>query len=341
MTAKIFVPQTISDTATERLHRLGDVSIYQGTDGPMPKERILEAVPDVDIMYALGEVAFDEDVINAAKALKFVAAMHMKATFVDQAACTRRGIPVSGLPNFVSKTAAEFTFAVLLATAWRLQEAGQFLRDGKWTQNQSTAFLGSRLYGKTLGIVGMGTIGSHVAKRAAACEMDIIYHQRTRLSPAQEFVLGDAEYRSLEDLCMESDFVMLCPALTAATVGLIGEELISLMKPTAIVINTSRGAILDEAALLRALQDGRIFGAGLDVYTTEVPEENPGPLAGFYDLPNVVLTPHMGSAARETRDEMALRTVNNIERFLNGKRPFDILNPEVYGDAARDDEVIG
>ena len=341
MTAKIFVPQAISDIATEKLHTLGDVTIWPGTDGPMPKEEIIAAVPDVDIMYALGEVEFDADVIAAAKELKFVAAMHMKATFVDQAACSARGIPVSGLPNFVSKTAAEFTFAMLLTTAWRLQEAGQFLRDGKWTQNQATAFLGSRLYGKTLGIVGMGTIGSHVAKRAAACEMDIIYHQRNRLSPSQEFVLGNAEYRSLEDLCMEADFVMLCPALTADTKGLIGEELISLMKPTAIVINTSRGPILDEAALLKALQEGRIFGAGLDVYTTEVPEPNPGPLAGFYDLPNVVLTPHMGSAARETRDEMAMRTVNNIERFLNGKKPFDILNPEVYGGAARNDEVIG
>ena len=145
MTPKIFVPQAISDIATDKLHSLGDVTIWAGTDGPMPKEEILAAVPGVDIMYALGEVEFDEDIINAAEELKFVAAMHMKATFVDQAACTRRGIPVSGLPNFVSKTAAEFTFAMLLTTAWRLQEAGQFLRDGKWTQNQSTAFLGSRL----------------------------------------------------------------------------------------------------------------------------------------------------------------------------------------------------
>lgn len=341
MTSKIFVPQAIPETATEKLHTLGDVTIWPGTHGPMPKHDIIAAVRDVDIMYALGEVEFDKDVIDAAQELKFVAAMHMKATFVDQAACTARGIPVSGLPNFVSKTAAEFTFALLLATAWRLQEAGQFLRNGCWTQNQSTAFVGSRLYGKTLGIVGMGTIGSHVAKRAAACEMVIVYHQRSRLSPSQEFVLGNAEYRSLEDLCMESDFVMLCPALTADTKGLIGEELISLMKPTAIVINTSRGPILDEAALLKALQEGRISGAGLDVYTTEVPEPNPGPLPGFYDLPNVVLTPHMGSAARETRDEMAMRTVNNIERFLNGRQPFDILNPEVYGGAARSDEVIG
>jgi len=338
---KIFVPQAISEVALDKLNELGEVTVYSGTDGPMPHDEIVAAVADQDILYAMGEVEFDEEVINAAASLKLVAAMHMKATFVDQAACTRRGVPVSGLPQFVSKTAAEFTFALLMATAWRLPEAAQFLRDGKWTQNQSTAFLGTRMFGKTLGIVGMGTIGAQVAKRAAACEMRVIYNKRTRLTPAEEFVLGNAEYRSLEDLFMESDFISLNPALTVETRGLIGEELISLMKPSAILINTARGPILDEAALEAALREGRIRGAGLDVFETEVPEANPGPRPGLYDLPNVVLTPHIGSAARETRDEMALRTVHNIERFLQGKRPFNVLNPEVYGEAARVDEAIG
>lgn len=338
---KIFVPQMIPEVAIARLHELGDVTVWEGTDGPMPHEEVVAAVGDKDILWAMAEIDFDKEVIDAAQKLKLVAAMHMKATFVDQAECTRRGVPVSGLPNFVSKTAAEFTFAMLVSTAWRIPEADQFLRAGNWTQNQSTAFTGSRLYGKTLGIVGMGTIGSNVAKRAAACEMNIIYHKRNRLSPAEEFVLGNAGYRSLEDLFMESDFVMLCPALTAETKGMVGELLLGLMKPNAILINTSRGPVLDEAALEAALREGRIRGAGLDVYETEVPEPNPGPRPGLYELPNVVLTPHIGSAARETRDEMAMRTVNNIERFLNGQRPFDVLNPEVYGEAARHEEAIG
>lgn len=338
---KIFVPQLIPDSALAKLETLGEVTVYQGTDGPMPHDEVVAAVRDQDILYAMAEIDFDEEVIDSAENLRMVAAMHMKATFVDQKACTRRGIPVSGLPNFVSKTAAEFTFALLVSTAWRLPEADQFLRAGKWTQNQSTAFVGTRLYGKTLGIVGMGTIGSHVAKRAAACEMDIIYHKRNRLSPAEEFTLGNASYRSIEDLFMESDFVMLSTALTAETKGLVGEELISLMKPSAILINTSRGPILDESALEKALREGRIRGAGLDVYQTEVPEPDPGPIPGLRELPNVVLTPHIGSAARETREEMAMRTVNNVERFLQGKRPFDVLNPEVYGDAARHEEAIG
>lgn len=338
---KIFVPQAIPEVAVERMKQFGEVTVWEGTDGPMPHGEILEAVRDKDILYAMGEIDYDREIIEAAEPLKLVAAMHMKATFVDQKACTQRSVPVSGLPNFVSKTTAEFTFAMLMCAAWNLQDARRFLEDGKWTQNQSTAFLGTRMFGKTLGIIGMGTIGSHVAKRAAACEMNILYNKRSRLSQAEEFALGNAEYRSLEGLFMESDFISINAGLTDETKGMIGEELLSLMKPSAILINTARGPILDEAALEAALREGRIRGAALDVFETEVPKANPGPRKGLYGLPNVILTPHMGSAARETRDEMALRTVANIERFLEGKRPFDVLNPEVYGEAARNDEVIG
>jgi glyoxylate reductase len=267
--------------------------------------------------------------------------MHMKATFVDKNACTERKVPLCGIPNFVSKTTAEFTFALLMSTAWRLPEAHEYLKSGKWTQNQSTSFLGSRLYGKTIGIVGMGAVGSGVAKKAAACDMNIIYHKRTRLSAAEEYVLGDAEYRAIEDLFMEADFVVLCTSLTNDTKGLVGKDLIGLMKPTSILINTSRGPIVDEEALENALREKIILGAGLDVFHREVPESDPGPRKGLFDLENVVMTPHIGSAARETRDEMALRAVHNIERFLQGKRPFDVLNPEVYGEASKNDEVIG
>tara|TARA_Y100000590_G_scaffold470400_1_gene664568 strand:- start:33383 stop:34405 length:1023 start_codon:yes stop_codon:yes gene_type:complete len=338
---KIFIPQEISQTAYEKLRTIGDVTMYTGTDGPMPHDEILKEVKDKDILYALGEIEFDREVIMAAKPLKLVSAMHMKATFVDKQACSERKVPLCGIPNFVSKTTAEFTFALLMATAWRLPEAHEYLRNNQWTQNQSTSFLGSRLYGKTIGIVGMGAVGSGVAKRAVACDMNIIYHKRNRLSPAEEITFGNAEYRALEDLFMESDIVVLCTSLTNDTKGLVGKELLSLMKPSSILINTSRGPILDEAALENALREKKILGAGLDVYEVEVPEDNPGPRPGLFELENVVMTPHIGSAARETRDEMALRAVHNIERFLEGKRPFDVLNPEVYGEAKNNDEVIG
>ena len=203
------------------------------------------------------------------------------------------------------------------------------------------AFMGTRLYDKKLGIVGMGQIGQMVARKASGCDMKILYTKRTRLSAAEEIAIGSAEYRGIEDLFMESDFILLTPLLTKETKGLVGERLISMMKPSAILVNTSRGPVLDEVALEKALREKRIRGAALDVYQTEVPEPNPGPIEGLKSLPNVVLTPHMGSAARETREEMALYAVKNIELFLAGERPFNVFNPEVYGEAARVDERIG
>ena len=339
---KIFVPQPIPETAVTRLEAIGNVEIYPHVDRQIPREELLKAVRDKDVLFAVGEIPYDEPLIEAAEQLQLIAAMHGSAKFVDFAAATRRNIPVTGLPyGMITKTTAEFTFALLMATAWRLPEADAFLREGRWHQNQSMAFMGTRLLGKTLGIVGMGSIGQMVAHRAVACDMDIIYNKRTRLSPAEEYVLGGAEFRSLEELFTEADFVALTPALTEETKGLVGEELISLMKPSSILINTSRGAVLDEAALETALIEGQIRGAGLDVYETEVPEENPGPLKGLMSLPNVVFAPHIGSAARATREEMALRTVSNIERFLAGERPYPVLNPEVFGEAPIKDERIG
>jgi phosphoglycerate dehydrogenase-like enzyme len=307
----------------------------------IPEPELLEAVRDQHILFGIGEIPFNERVIDAVKELQFISVMHGTAKFIDFAAATRRNIPVAGQKSMTLKTTAEFTFALLMATAWRLPEADTFLREDRWRQNQSMAFMGTRLYGKTLGIVGMGRIGQMLARKASACDMRIIYNKRTQLSPAEEFVLGSAEFRTLDDLFVESDFIALTPALTKDTVGLVNERLISLMKPSAILINTSRGPVLDEVALEKALREKRIRGAGLDVYQTEVPEANPGPVEGLKTLPNVVLTPHMGSAARETREEMALRVVLNIERFLAGERPYNVFNPEIYGEAAITDERIG
>ena len=337
---KIFVPQPIPEVAASRLATLGEVTIYPHTDRQIPREELLEAVRDQHVLFAVGEVPYDAALIDAAlidaaRELRLTAAMHSSAKFVDFAAATRRKVPVTSVPyNILTKTTAEFTFALLMATAWRLPEADAFLRDGKWHQNQSMALMGTRLHGKTLGIVGMGAIGQMVARRAVACDMHVIYNKRRQLSKAEEFVLGGADFRSLEDLFTEADFVAITIALTKETKGLVGEELISLMKPSAILINTSRGAVLDETALEKALREGRIRGAGLDVYEVEVPEVKPGPSEGLKSsLPNVILTPHYGSAGRETREEMALRTVRNIERFLAGERPFPVFNPEVLGEA--------
>ena len=339
---KILVPQPIPEAAAELLQELGEVTIYPHVDRQIPRAELLEAVRDKNILYAVGEVPYDAELIEAAKELQFIAAMHASAKFVDFAAATAKNVPVAGIPSVgLAKTTAEFTFALLMSTAWRLPEADTFLREGRWQQNQSMAFMGTRLYGKTLGIVGMGKIGQLIARKAAACDMHIIYTKRTRLSTAEEIAIGSAEYRAIEDLFMEADFIALTPMLTKETKGLVNDQLISLMKPSGILINTSRGPVLDEVALEKALREKRIRGAALDVYQTEVPEPNPGPIEGLKTLPNVILTPHIGSAARETREEMALRTVQNIKRFIAGERPFDVFNPEVYGEAAIKDDRIG
>jgi glyoxylate reductase len=338
---KIYVPQPIPEVAAAKLATLGEVTTYPHVDRQIPEAELIEAVRDQDILFAVGEVPYNAAVINAAKNLQFIGAMHGSAKFVDFAAATAKSVPVAGNPKLTARTTAEFTFALLMSTAWRLPEADTFLREGKWRQNQSMAFMGTRLYDKKLGIVGMGQIGQMVARKASACDMKILYTKRTRLSSAEEIAIGSAEYRGIEDLFMEADFILLTPLLTKDTKGLVGERLISMMKPSAILVNTSRGPVLDEVALEKALREKRIRGAALDVYQTEVPEPNPGPIEGLKSLPNVVLTPHMGSAARETREEMALYAVKNIELFLAGERPFNVFNPEVYGEAARVDERIG
>lgn len=337
---KIFIPQAIPQPAIDLLKTLGEVTIFPESDRVISEAELLEAVRDQDILYAMGEIPYDAKVMDAAKNLKFISAMHSSGKFIDFAAATQRNVPVSGVPH-ATKTTAEFTFALLMSTAWRLPEADAFLRAGKWQQNQSMAFMGSRLYDKKLGILGMGQIGQLVARKAAACDMRILYHKRSRLSTAEEIALGSAEYRLLEDLFMESDFIVLSTILTNETKGMVNDRLISMMKPSAILINTSRGPILDEVALEKALREKRIRGAALDVYQNEIPEPNPGPVKGLMDLPNVILTPHIGSAARETREEIALYAAKNIERFLAGGRPLNVFNPEVYGEAAIKSEQIG
>jgi glyoxylate reductase len=338
---KLFIPQPIPEVAVERLRNSCDVTVHPHVDRRMPHEEILQAVADKDILFALGDIPYDRQVIAAAPRLRLIAAMHPSATFVDKQAATQRGIPVTLIPNRLAKTTAEFTFALLVATAWRIPEADRFVRDGRWHQNQSQAFLGMRLFDKTLGIVGLGAIGADLATKARGLGMAILYAKRTPLSPVEEQSLG-VEFRTLRDLFREADVIALTLSLTNETQGMITKDLIDLMKPSAILINTSRGAVLDEDALEAALVEGRIRGAGLDVYRREVADAGlPGPSERFKRLENVVLTPHIGSAARETREEMALRTVENIELFLAGERPLDVANPEVFGEAGIESDIIG
>lgn len=336
MRPRIYIPQPIPEVALNRLREMAEVEVFPYVHRMIGREELLEAVRGKDYLFALGEIPYNAEVIDAALPdLKGIAAMYIFPKFVDIKAATARGVMVTGIPNMLVETTAEFTFALILGTAWRLPEADRMLREKQWKQYQSMAFLGSRLYDKTLGIVGLGKIGQAVARRAQGCGMRVIYNKRTRLSPEEES-RRKVEWRELEDLFKEADIVALTPTLTPSSKGLVNERLLSLMKPTAILINTSRGAVVEEKALAKALKEGWIRGAGLDVFERELPHPDPGPVPELLELPNVVVTPHIGSAARETREEMALRTVENIEAMIHGRRPPDLLNPEVIGEPPRD-----
>ena len=328
-TTRIFIPQLIPEDSLARLRELGSLDVFDGLDRRITRSEVLDRVSGADVLVALGQIEFDRDVIDAAEACKLIAAMHSTASFVDIGHATEKGIVVTGIPTTVSETTAEYTFALLMATAWRIPEADRFLRDGRWTQNQSVAFLGSRIAGKRIGIVGMGVVGQGVARRAGASGMEIVYHKRSRLPSAVESALG-AGYRDLDSLFAECDFVVLTVALNDETRSLVDERRLMLMKQDAVLINTSRGEVVDEDALARALEEGRIRGAGLDVFRHEPPDSPAGPGDRLTSLPNVILTPHIGTAARETREEMASVLVDNIAAFLEGTPSPNVLNPDVY-----------
>jgi glyoxylate reductase len=240
------------------------------------------------------------------------------------AAATARRIPVTTIPPAVTETTADLHWALLLAVARRIVEGDRALRSGIFPGSQSIHFVGGEVNGKTLGIVGFGSIGEAVARRARGFGMRILYTKRHRLDAQRETTLG-VEYRSLDDLLKESAFVSINAVLSPETIHLIGEREFSLMRPSAYLVNTARGPIVDEKALVRALEEKRIAGAALDVY-----EREPLVEPGLVKLSNVVLTPHLGSAALDTRERVADIVVDNIIAVIEGRKPPNLYNPEIY-----------
>lgn len=338
---EVFVPLPIRESAIDQLRDLGNVTVFDHTDRNLSQEELIESVQGKDVLVVAGGVRVPAAVIDAADELKMIAAMHTMAPHIDTDAATSRNIVVTGIPNLYAATTAELTFCLVISTAWRIPEADRFVRDGKFKQNQSEAFLGSRIYGKTLGIIGMGEIGFDLAQKAHSCAMKIRYHNRNRVDPKKEGLVG-AEYSTFEEVFRESDIVVCLLPHTAETEGMIGADEFSLMDSDAIFINASRGAIVDYNALEDALVAGDIRGVALDVYDEEPPTAEVGiPSDRKLNQPNCVFTPHIGTAARETREEMAQHVVDNIAAFLEGKRPPKVLNPEMYGEQPLDREWIG
>jgi glyoxylate reductase len=292
-------------------------------DTPLAPERLAEACRDVEGLMA-SAVRVSAEILAQAPRLHVVANVGVGYDNIDVGACTRRGILVTNTPDVLTEATADLAFALLMAAARRVVEGDRYVREGRWQHWLWNLLWGTDLYRKTLGVYGLGRIGKAVARRARGFSMRILYHDRVRATPEIEQELG-AEFVEREALLREADFLTLHVPLTPATQHLIGARELALLKPTAYLINAARGPVVDEAALVEALQSGRIAGAGLDVFENE-PRVHPALLA----LPNVVLTPHVGSATSETRLAMAMLAADNLLAGLEGRRPPNLVNPEVY-----------
>ena len=295
-----------------------------GEDRPMERAELLEAVAAVDGYLSMITDAVDAELMDAAPRLRVVSNMAVGYNNIDVAAATQRGIVVTNTPGILTEATAELAFALVLAAARRVVDLDRRTRAGEWTCWAPLLFLSREVSGKTLGVVGLGRIGRAVARRARAFGMRVLYHNRSRLDEAEERDLG-VEYAERDDLLRTSDFVSLHVPLSGETRHLIGPRELGLMKPTAYLVNTSRGAVVDEAALVEALRKKRIEGAGLDVY-----ENEPLLAPGLTALENVVLMPHVGSATVETRARMARMAAENLLSALRGERPAHAVNPEVW-----------
>jgi glyoxylate reductase len=321
---RVFVTQPVVESALARLRGMAEVTLNPDGSRVIAKDALIAGVRGCDILFSLLHDPVDREVIAANPALRAITSMSITPDNIDVAEATARKIPVTVVPALAVESTADIHFALLLAVARRLVEGDRAVRAGIFPGSQSNHLLGAGVYGKTIGLVGgRGRIGQAVAARARGFSMRILYCGPRPMVEADEKRL-EATYVPLDRLLAESDFVSLHPQLTPATRHMIGARAIGLMKRSAFLINTSRGAILDEAALTAALVAGRIAGAGLDVF-----ENEPHVAAALTALPNVVLTPHLGSAVVEVRTAMAETVVDNVAALLAGRRPPNIVNPEV------------
>jgi len=296
---------------------------FHPQDSPMPPEQLAEACSDVEGLLVVGSRITAEVVAHAAR-LQAVSTASVGYDNIDIAACTLRHIPVTNTVGVLEETTADLAFALLLSVARRVVEGDRFIREGHWREWQYGLLHAADIHHKTLGLYGFGRIGQAVARRGRGFSMPILYYTRHRVAESVEREF-EARYVDRETLLAESDFLSLHVPKTPETQHAIGARELAEMKPSAFLINTARGSVVDEEALVQALQAKKIAGAGLDVFEQE-PKVHPG----LVTLPNVVLMPHVGSATSETRLAMAMRAAENLIALLGGRRPRDVVNPEVY-----------
>jgi glyoxylate reductase len=320
---RVFVTQPIAESALARLRAVAEVEVNPDSSRVLPKNELIAGVQRADILMSLLHDTVDRDVLTANPKLKAVSSMNITQDRIDLAAATELGIPVTNIPAIVTDATADIAFGLLLAVARNIVLGDKLFRQGVYPGSQSNHLAGYAVSGKTLGLVGFGRIGQAVARRGRGFGMKIIYCDPRRL-PAEEEAKFEAGYRSFEQLLAEADFVSLHPQLSRETRHLMSDAQFAVMKKTAFVINTARGPVIDEAALVRALKDKKIAGAGLDVYEFE-----PQVSAELVAMPNVVLTPHLGSGVLELREGMANVVVDNTIALIEGRPPVSCLNPQV------------
>jgi glyoxylate reductase len=310
--ARCFVTRDLPGDALDRLRAEHDVTVWPE---PTPPSRaaLLENVADAEGLLSLLTDAVDAELIESAPGLRAIANYAVGTDNIDLAAATARGIPVGNTPDVLTETTADLAWALMMAAARRIVEADAAVRAGEWPPWTPGAFLGHDVHGATLGVVGFGRIGRAVARRGDGFGMKVLHTSRS----------GGV---SLDELLERSDFVSLHAPLTPETRGLIGERELGLMKPTAVLVNSARGPLVNTRALEQALRDGEIAAAGLDVTDPEpLPPDHP-----LLGAPNLVVAPHIGSASHATREAMAGMAVDNLLAALAGRRMPHCANPEVY-----------
>ena len=315
---RVIVTAKLLDSVEARMAELFDVS-FNADDHQMSREELTAAMADCDVLVPTVTDRIDADLIAAApERLKLIANFGAGVDHIDLKAAQDKRIAVTNTPGVFTEDTADMTLALILSVPRRLAEGEKLVRSGQWKGWRPSGMLGHRVGGKTLGIIGFGRIGEAVARRARAFDLKILYNKRRRLPPMLEEELGVTFEPDLDRLVARSDIVSLHAPLTEATRGLINADRIRAMKPNAYLINTSRGEMVDEGALIEALEEGRIGGAGLDVYTHE-----PAVDERLLALDNVVLLPHLGSATFEGREASGERVIANIRIWADGHRPPD------------------
>lgn len=321
---RVYITRPVAEKAVEMLRGVAEVSIWPEPDVPPPYEVVTEAARESDGLLCLLTDRIDAGLMDAAAGrLRVVSTCAVGYDNIDVPAATARGIMVCNTPGVLTETTADLAWSLIMSAGRRIVEGDRYLRAGKWKSWSPQLMLGQDIHAATLGIIGFGRIGQAVARRARGFGMEVLYSDPVRQIESEKSI--GARFVELPELFRRSDFVSIHAPLTPETRHMIGANELALMKPAAVLVNTARGPIVDEAALAQALREKRIFAAGLDVFEAEpLPQESP-----LLGLENVVLLPHIGSASVVTRTRMACMAAENLVAGLSGQRPPYLVNEEV------------